>query len=92
MERAAIVTQNGGMIRKSDTMLRFSSATDSHSFHAAKTRAVARFEISYIKARLCASGGNITRAAKAAGKNRRAFWELIRKHGVDATAYRTRAS
>ena len=32
--------------------------------------------------------GNISRAARAADKNRRAFWELIRKHGIDAQSFR----
>jgi molybdenum-dependent DNA-binding transcriptional regulator ModE len=27
--------------------------------------------------------GNISRAARAAQKSRRAFWELIRKHQID---------
>ena len=57
-------------------------------FQEAKARAVARFERSYLEELLAAFGGNITRAARAAQKNRRAFWELIRKHDIDARRFR----
>ncbi|HET9576696.1 MAG TPA: sigma-54 dependent transcriptional regulator, partial [Usitatibacter sp.] len=43
------------------------------SFRAAKERVVASFERSFIERLLAAHGGNVTRAALAAGKNRRAF-------------------
>jgi len=58
------------------------------SFQEAKARAIARFERSYLEELLAACGGNISRAARAAGKNRRAFWELIRKHEIDAGRFR----
>ena len=32
----------------------------------------------------------ITKAAKAAQKNRRAFWELIRKYKIEVHVYKTR--
>ncbi len=54
------------------------------SFKAAKSMVIERFEKSYIQSLLSAYQGNITKAAHAARKNRRAFWELIRKHGIDA--------
>ncbi len=54
------------------------------SFQTAKDRAVAEFEQTYLKDILLAHAGNITKAAHAAGKNRRAFWQLMRKHGIDA--------
>jgi two-component system response regulator GlrR len=49
---------------------------------------VGAFERSYLERLLTASGGNITRAAEVAQKNRRALFELIRKHGVDAESFR----
>ena len=61
------------------------------SFREAKARVVRRFERSYLAELLAAAGGNISQAAQHAGKNRRAFFELIRKHGIDAAAYRGRA-
>lgn len=52
-------------------------------FKSAKAQAVARFEREYIRQALLAENGNITKAALACGKNRRAFWELIRRHKID---------
>jgi two-component system response regulator GlrR len=52
------------------------------SFRAAKSRVIQRFEREFLMLLLRAHGGNITRAANAARKNRRAFWELLRKHGL----------
>jgi DNA-binding NtrC family response regulator len=49
------------------------------SFQEAK----AQFERAFVRDLLIANDGNITRAAQAGHKNRRAFWELIRKHGID---------
>jgi len=51
------------------------------AFQAAKDRMVAQFERTYLKEVLQVFAGNITKAAQAAGKNRRAFWQLLQKHG-----------
>jgi two-component system, NtrC family, response regulator GlrR len=61
---------------------------DADSFQAAKARAVELFERDYIERLLARCGGNITHAADAAAKNRRAFFELMRKHGIDSGKYR----
>ena len=53
------------------------------SFKDAKARAVAEFEKQYLSELLATHHGNITRAAQAARKNRRAFWQLLRKHHID---------
>ena len=63
-----------------------------HSFREAKARVVAQFERDYIRDLLVSHSGNISRAAAAAGKNRRAFWELIRKHAIDAGGCRPELS
>ena len=52
------------------------------SFRGAKARTVAEFEKFYIEQLLLDSKGNISKAARAAQKNRRAFWELMRKHQI----------
>jgi DNA-binding NtrC family response regulator len=57
------------------------------SFREAKADAVKRFERDYLLRLLHASGGNISRGARIAGKHRRAFWELIRKHGIRPSEY-----
>lgn len=52
-----------------------------------KRRVVTEFERSQICGYLAASDGNITSAARAAGKNRRAFFELMRKHAIRAEEF-----
>jgi hypothetical protein len=58
------------------------------SFRAAKARIVTDFERQYLKRMLRHHQGNISKAARAAEKNRRAFWQLMRKHEIAAEPYR----
>lgn len=58
------------------------------TFKEAKSQAVTRFEKQYIQELLSTHRGNISKSAKAAQKDRRAFWELIRKHKIDPRNYR----
>lgn len=53
-------------------------------FAAAKQQVVDRFEVDYIQEMLRRTDGNICQAAKLAGKHRRAFFELMRKHGISS--------
>ncbi|HEY2990866.1 MAG TPA: sigma 54-interacting transcriptional regulator [Candidatus Binatia bacterium] len=53
----------------------------------AKTRAVAEFERSYLTNILVTCHGNITQAAKAAGKERRTFQRLVRKYGLERQSF-----
>lgn len=57
-------------------------------FRQAKARAINHFERHYLESLLTAHGGNISSAARRAGKNRRAFWELIRKHRIQVERFR----
>ncbi len=59
------------------------------SFQEMKDEMIMQFERTYIQSLLIAFDGNITRAAEAAQKNRRAFFELIRKLGIDVKRFRT---
>ncbi len=52
------------------------------SFQDAKRDLVNRFERLYLEDALRKSNGNIARAARASGKQRRAFFQLMRKHCV----------
>ena len=61
----------------------------SASLREGKRRVIEDFERSRLCAYLAAHNGNIARAAQAAGKNRRAFWELMRKYSVRAEEFRT---
>ena len=58
------------------------------SFRQAKTRAIAEFERRYLADVLSAARGNVTRAARLVGKERRAFGRLLKKHDIDKTVYR----
>jgi DNA-binding NtrC family response regulator len=58
------------------------------TFRDMKSRVVEDFERGYIAQLLSASEGNVTHAAHAAGKNRRAFFELMRKYRIDAETFR----
>jgi two-component system response regulator GlrR len=84
VERAVIFSE-GQFVRKAD--IRLSSETETaaasqESIKEAKRRVVERFEQDYIRGLLSIHGGNIARAARAAQKDRRAFWELMRKYGI----------
>jgi DNA-binding NtrC family response regulator len=53
----------------------------------AKTSAVRDFERTYLVKTLIAFSGNISQAAKAAGKERRSFQRLLRKYGIDRQTF-----
>jgi len=58
------------------------------SFRMAKARVVEGFERDYIRLALSRHAGNVAQAARACCKHRRAFWALMRKHGIEAAPYR----
>jgi DNA-binding NtrC family response regulator len=55
-------------------------------FRSAKLLAIEKFEREYVQNVLEQCGGNITRSARAAGKDRRAFARLAKKHGLSQRA------
>jgi two-component system, NtrC family, response regulator GlrR len=55
----------------------------SFNFQLAKAEAVRSFERDYVLRVLKHTQGNVTRAAQIAGKERRAFGKLLKKHGID---------
>jgi DNA-binding NtrC family response regulator len=59
-----------------------------HSYKAMKQRALDAFEKEYLRRLLQSHGGNITHAARAAGKERRSLGKLLKKHGIDPRAFR----
>ena len=56
------------------------------NFQHAKAAAVHRFERDYVLSVMRKAGGNVTRAAQIAGKERRAFGKLIKKYGIERQA------
>jgi DNA-binding NtrC family response regulator len=57
-------------------------------FSEVKADVVSTFERVYLDRALRKAGGNISHAATASGKDRRAFFELLRKHAIRAERYR----
>jgi DNA-binding NtrC family response regulator len=86
----AIVLQDSGILRPADFALPKTDrpTTESVLFRKGKSIAIGNFERSFIARLLTAHGGNISRAAKAAGKDRRSFQRLINKHGLDKMDFR----
>jgi transcriptional regulator with PAS, ATPase and Fis domain len=85
----AIVLCDGDTIKRTDLNLPDDGETEGdQSFQKTKARMVDRFEHDYLETVLRAHDGNITRAARAVKKNRRAFWELLRKHDLLARVVR----
>ena len=63
------------------------NVTSANSLREAKTCAVRDFERTYLVKTLIAFSGNISQAAKAAGKERRSFQRLLRKYGIDRQTF-----
>ena len=57
------------------------------SFQEAKARVVERFEKHYLRWLMRETHGNITRAARQSGKERRALGKLLKKHGIEASSF-----
>jgi two-component system response regulator GlrR len=79
----ALVFSEGAEIQAEDLSLPISpDLSGDESFRTMKARLINDFERDYLQKMLDRYKGNITQAAHAAVKNRRAFWELLRKHGL----------
>jgi transcriptional regulator with PAS, ATPase and Fis domain len=88
VERAILFSEHN-LIKEIDILLPHKKAkTCKMSFKDAKARVVNKFERSYIERLLVSHQGNITKAAQAAKKNRRAFWQLIHKHQIDVQTFK----
>jgi two-component system response regulator GlrR len=87
MQRA-VVCADGGPIRPCDVV--FAPGGERHeeespegwSFRQARAHVIESFERSYVGELLQRHDGNITRAARAAQKERRAFGRLAKKYGI----------
>lgn len=76
------------LIEPDDLELPNQNATPAPAQAPSLREAKAQFERNYIENLLLLHDGNITRAAVTARKDRRAFWELMRKHKIDACRFR----
>jgi DNA-binding NtrC family response regulator len=85
----AIIFSDQEIIKATDLSMPSSAPRLEHeSFREAKGKVIEQFEKNYLQRVLITNQGNITKAAAAAKKNRRAFWQLIRKHHLDVESYR----
>jgi two-component system response regulator GlrR len=89
----AVVLASDSLIRGREVALASNhDAAQPESFQTMKARVVEQAERTYLKSLLIAHEGNITKAAEAAQKNRRAFFELLRKYNIDARDFKERNS
>ena len=85
LERSTVFSR-GVEIIPSEIMLPILGEEDETSrilFRHARSQAIQKFERAYVTDLLRKHHGNITRAAAEAGKDRRAFGRLVRKHEID---------
>ncbi|MEZ5426059.1 MAG: sigma-54 dependent transcriptional regulator [Pyrinomonadaceae bacterium] len=89
IERAVLLGEKP-LIRAGDLLIGDGREEKSdQSFRAAKARVIESFEQNYLIKILETYRGNISRAARAAGKNRRAFFQLIRKYRINVEQFKT---
>jgi two-component system response regulator GlrR len=83
--RQAILLCRGEEIQERDLALPDEATSPGFpTFKEAKRR----FERDYIRQAMERAGGNVTRAARLAGKDRKDFYDLLRRHGVSPEQYR----
>lgn len=88
IERAAVLC-DGPLLRGADLIMALPSGAPMQSLQEAKATEIARFEKSYVQGLLRACRGNISKAARLAQKNRRAFFQLIQKYHIDVESFRS---
>lgn len=69
-------------IRQATTAVRDMVVAEPGGFQAMKAKVVDEFERTYLSQILSAHQGNVSKAARAAQKERRAFQRLLQKHGL----------
>lgn len=74
-------------VRKAEHM--FHSINPQLSFQDAKAEVITQFEEQYLKQVLSIAEGNVSAAARIAGKERRALGKLIRKYRIDKSLYQS---
>lgn len=77
--------------RNEETAVEASQANDEcnrpvTNFRRAKADVIQEFERDYLTELLRSTGGNVSQAARIAGKERRALGKLMKKHGIDRHA------
>jgi DNA-binding NtrC family response regulator len=88
----AIVLQKSQVLTPDD--LELPKANDrqlrkSELFRLEKSVAIEQFERDFVARLLALHNGNISRAAKSAGKDRRSFQRLVNKYNIDRTTFKS---
>jgi two-component system response regulator GlrR len=89
IERAVMLTEKNQICDTEIFLPEVAAGIDDESFQTMKAKVVTQFERTYIHNLMVSYHGNVSQAARAAKKHRRAFWELLRKHNVDVNDFRT---
>lgn len=88
IERVAVLS-TGKIIQEEQIILPGENNELTHlSFQEMKAKVISQFETDYIQSLLIAYKGNISKAARAAHKERRTFWGLVRKHKINVQKFR----
>jgi len=90
MQRAALL-KTAGTLHAADIELPEGKSKDlfrDESLRRAKSFVVGEFERNYVANLLARHQGNITQAAKAAGKDRRTLQRLVRKYSLDRASFK----
>jgi len=84
VERSVVFAKHA-LIQPKDIHINETASPEAEvSFQKLKAMAIEQFERKYLHQTLLNHNGNITKAAESAHKDRRAFWELMRKHQISA--------
>ena len=84
--RQAVVLTCGHVIRARDLQLATNEVATTRglkgSLKASKAHLIREFEQTYLEETMLACSGNISKAARMAGKDRRSFFALLKKYGI----------
>ncbi|MEM9010971.1 MAG: sigma 54-interacting transcriptional regulator [Pseudomonadota bacterium] len=83
----SVVTAEAGRITLADDE-GAAETNGPRAFNDAKREAIDRFERAYLTELLERTGGNVSRAARLAGKERRALGKLLCKHAISSDTFR----
>jgi DNA-binding NtrC family response regulator len=83
----AVVFGTGGTVEASDIELPMAAGAARAPAASAKDDAMGEFERGYLVNLLAEHHGNVSHSARAAGKDRRTFQRLLRKHGIERLAF-----